>query len=209
MQILVVGAGAMGCLFAARLKMAGDDVILFEVVEEWADQINREGISVKGVTGEYIVQVPVFSKTISFSPDLVLMCVKSYDTRSAAGAIRQWLRPDTAVLTLQNGLGNVETLTETLQGSKVLGGVTSEGAPVLAPGRIRHAGRGETLIGADKERLALVESAVSSFRRAGFTCSSVENVQSLSRRTAHRKAIDAIGCSTVDRVPSAGCPGRV
>jgi 2-dehydropantoate 2-reductase len=179
MRILVVGAGAMGCLFAARLKMAGNDVILFEIVEEWADKINRRGIKVEGVTGEYGVQVHAFSKTIPSSPDLVLMCVKSYDTRSAAEAIRLLLRPDTAVLTLQNGLGNVETLTQILEGSKVLGGITSEGATVLAPGKIRHAGRGETLIGAEKEKRTLVESIVLVFRGAGFACSSVENVQSL------------------------------
>jgi len=173
MRILVVGAGAMGCLFAARLHKDGHDVTLLEVLRERMEEINRNGVKVEGVSGKYEAGVPALSKVPSISPDLVLICVKAYDTQSAAKSIEQVLGAQTTVLSLQNGLGNLELLSEVLGSERVLGGVTAEGATVLGPGQIRHAGQGETIIQGGTSS----ESIVSAFTGAGFRSRADQNIQ--------------------------------
>jgi 2-dehydropantoate 2-reductase len=176
MQILVVGAGAMGCLFAARLKKAGFQVTLFEKVRDWAQKINDHGITVEGVTGQYRVKVPTLSGDLPEQPDLVLICVKSNDTRAASETIKPWLKPDTVILSLQNGLGNMEILEQVFGKERVRGAVTAEGATVLGPGRIRHAGQGETAIGPAGDPKSGVETIVSTLRQAGFQTKAVDDV---------------------------------
>lgn len=173
MHILVVGAGAMGCLFSSYLKMAGHEVSLLEILSERADRINRQGIHIEGVNGHHEVKVPAYSTVPSVEPDLAIVCVKAYDTPEAARNIRDVLRPDTQVLTLQNGLGNVEILVEVLGKDRILGGVTSEGATLLGPGRIRHAGQGNTILQAGPEG----EAIAAVFRGAGFQARAEANIQ--------------------------------
>jgi 2-dehydropantoate 2-reductase len=176
MHFLVVGAGAMGCLFSARLKKAGLEVSLYEKIPERAQRIRERGIQVEGVGGAFQVSVPVIPGKPYPGPDTVLLCVKSYDTEEAAKTMVPWLKEDTLVLTLQNGLGNLETLEKAFGRERVLGGVTSEGATVLDHGRIRHAGTGETSIGPRSDG---AEKIASAFRRAGFSCKAVDGVDRL------------------------------
>ncbi|MEW6668373.1 MAG: 2-dehydropantoate 2-reductase [Thermodesulfobacteriota bacterium] len=173
MRILVVGAGAMGCLFASYLKKAGHDVSLLEILPDRVERINLQGIRVEGVRGRHTVKVPAYAVPPSIEPELAIVCVKAYDTLRAARDIREVLRQDTQVLTLQNGLGNVEILAEVLGGERVLGGVTAEGATLLGPGRIRHAGQGSTILQAGPE----VEAVVAVFRAAGFQARAEARIQ--------------------------------
>lgn len=179
MKLLIVGPGAMGCLFAARLKNAGYDVTLLDYIAERAAQINEQGIMVEGVTGEYKVKVPTFAGHIPSPPDLVLICVKSYKTQEASQTIKPWLPPEATVVTLQNGVGNLEILEEVFGRDRILGGVTSEGATLLGPGQIRHAGQGETLIGPGGDPDGPAEKLVSVFGQAGMKTKSVDNVYDL------------------------------
>jgi 2-dehydropantoate 2-reductase len=179
MHFLVVGPGAMGSLFAARLKKAGFDVTLLDYIKDRANRINDHGIKVEGVTGDYRVKVPTTTGDISQPPDLVLICVKAYDTREASLNIEPWLKPETGVVTLQNGVGNLEILEEIFGSDRVLGGVTAEGATLLGPGKIRHAGRGETIIGPSGDSGSLAERMVAAFNRAGFQTRSVTDVKDL------------------------------
>jgi len=179
MKFLIVGPGAMGCLFAARLKMAGHDVVLSDCVKENADYINKNGVKIEGLNCELVSKVPVVLGETSQSPEVVLICVKSYDTHKAAEGIRLWLNQETAVLTLQNGLGNVDILKNIFRKENVLGGITAEGATLLGPGHIRHAGQGETVIGPEEFRPGLVSDIVSAFNSAGFNTRSVQNIDDL------------------------------
>ena len=169
----------MGCLFAARLKLAGYNVTLMEKIAEWAEKINEQGLRVEGVTGEYGARVPAISGKPEVPPDAVLFCVKATNTREAGESVKSWLGPETLVVTLQNGVGNIEILVDIFGHDKVYGGVTAEGATVLGPGQIRHAGQGETLIGPKGEPGSPIERLVSAFNTAGFTTRSIENVQDL------------------------------
>jgi len=179
MHFLVVGPGAMGCLFAARLKRAGYEVTLLDYLQERAQQINNQGIIVQGVTGEYNVKVPTVADGISVQPDFVLICVKSYSTKQAAENIKPWLSPEAFVVTLQNGVGNLEILEEIFGKKKVFGGITAEGSTLLGPGKIRHAGQGETIIGPEEDPNSTLKRIVSAFNKAGFKTRSIKNVVDL------------------------------
>jgi 2-dehydropantoate 2-reductase len=175
MRFLVVGAGAMGCLFAARLKIAGFEVILYEKIPERARVIGDTGIKVESINGDYEVRVPASSQKPPGEPDAVLFCVKSNDTEEAAKKVAPWLKETRIVVTLQNGLGNVDILERIFGKARVVGGITSEGATVLDHGRIRHAGTGETLVGPPGNR---AEMLVSAFRQAGFSSGIAGDIQS-------------------------------
>ncbi len=172
MKILVVGAGAMGCLFGARLKNAGFQVALLEKAGDVADSINKNGIFVEGVSGRYRAMVPVYPGEAPQQPDLVLFFVKSYDTLEASKTVRSWLQPEALVLTLQNGVGNMEILRDAFGAERVLGGVSAEGSTLLAPGSVKHAGRGETIIGGGKK----AQEIASLFQKAGFETRAVEDI---------------------------------
>jgi 2-dehydropantoate 2-reductase len=179
MQILVVGAGAMGCLFAARLHRAGFQVVVYEKIRPLSETIHEHGIQVQGIGGHDTMMVPAFSENPPFQADVVLLCVKSTDTREAAQTVSPWVRAESMVLTLQNGLGNVEILQEIFGPEKVLGGVTAEGATVLGPGKIRHAGKGETVIGPAREGDDRLPTLLSAFKQAGFQIRSALDVDQL------------------------------
>ena len=179
MHFLIVGPGAMGSLFAALLQKAGYDVTLLDYIQERATRINDHGIRVEGMTGDYTVKVPTTTGRIPDPPDLVLICVKAYNTREAALSIEPWLKAETGVVTLQNGVGNLEILEEIFGNERVLGGVTAEGATLLGPGRIRHAGRGETIVGPSGDSGSHAESLVAAFNKAGFQTRAVKDVEDL------------------------------
>jgi 2-dehydropantoate 2-reductase len=147
MNFLIVGPGAMGCLFAGHLKNAGHNVVMLDYKEDRAEGINANGISLEGVAGNFKVQVTAVTEKPSQKIHVALICVKAYQTGQVAKTLSSWLDSNVVVLTLQNGLGNLEILREALGDKRVLGGVTAEGATLLGPGHVRHAGRGPTIIG--------------------------------------------------------------
>ena len=179
MNFLVVGPGAMGCLFASRLKKAGHHVMIVDYRPERADFINKSGILIEGALGKERVRVPVVSGRAPEETDVALICVKANQTSAAAEEISSWLDLRAAILTLQNGLGNLELLEEVFGKERVLGGVTSEGATLLGPGHARHAGRGETIIGPAGPADGPVAKIVSAFENAGFDTHSADEVENL------------------------------
>jgi 2-dehydropantoate 2-reductase len=77
MKFLIVGPGAMGCLFAARLKLAGAEVVLLDYDEQRAQRISEQGLIVTGVSGDYRVPVTAIVRNCRFTPDFIMICVKS------------------------------------------------------------------------------------------------------------------------------------
>jgi len=148
MKIAIIGPGAVGCLFAGLLARKGQEVWILDKDPERAAKINSQGISCEGVSGTWQVKVKATAdpKDIS-NPDLAMICVKTYDTKSAAIAAKALSGQDTSVLTLQNGIGNIELISEVVGAERVIGGITNLGATLLDVGKVRHAGKGETVIG--------------------------------------------------------------
>jgi 2-dehydropantoate 2-reductase len=141
-----MGAGAMGSLFGAHLAEAGHDVLLVDVDDAVVRAITADGVRLD----DRAVRVPVTADPSDRAPsDVVLVLVKTYDTAAAARLAGPLVGPDTVVATLQNGIGGADVLGEAFGASRVVAGVTYQGATVLGPGRIRHHMRGETWIGDD------------------------------------------------------------
>ncbi len=179
MDVLVVGPGAMGCLFAASLRRAGVDARLLDYRPERAAEMDRKGLRVEGVGGTYGVRVPTTVGRVEGEPEFVLVCVKSHQTEKAGRAVRDLLEGAPVVVTLQNGLGHVETLERVFGAGRVLGGVTSEGATLLGTGHVRHAGRGETTVGPRQDPPGKAERLSELFGRAGFETRCADQVQDL------------------------------
>lgn len=151
MHVLVVGAGAMGCLLGARFAMAGAHVLLLDVDVPHVEAIQRHGLRLFELNGDE-KRVPIEASSApvpsKVGADLVLVMVKSYATGQALQLVHpQSITPSTVFLTLQNGLGNAETLAGLVGQERVLVGVTAQGATKVGPGVVRHGGVGPTSFG--------------------------------------------------------------
>ncbi len=179
MRIAVIGAGAMGSLFAARLAPVASVVVLSRWAEAIAE-IRARGLRLVDAEGEHTHFVPIASDPSAAAPaDLALVLVKSYDTARAAAWVAAALAPAGLALTLQNGLGNAEILAAKVGLHRTVQGVTSEGATLLGPGRVRHAGSGVTSVGTKPEIAARLGEVVTLFRQAGFATDLSDQVDSL------------------------------
>ncbi len=177
MKIVIIGTGAIGCLFGAVFKKGGLDVALLGRSAEEVGAINERGVIVERGGAEETTAIPAFLDASAAGRDgLVIIAVKAYDTASTIPQIRRMLSPDGAVLTLQNGLGNAETLAGDLGVERLLCGTTAHGSSVVGPGRIIHAGQGETLLGEMRgERSRRAEKIAALFSSAGLDARAVDN----------------------------------
>ncbi|MGI6065308.1 MAG: ketopantoate reductase family protein [Bacillota bacterium] len=148
MRVVVVGAGAMGSLTGGLLAQSGIEVILFDILKERVEPISRHGLIIEGSWGRQVVRVQATTRTDDLNrADMLIVLVKSYDTRAAVWGVRNCIGSQTLVLTLQNGLGNVEAISGIVPVERVFAGVTSHGAMLTAPGTVRHNGGAKTYIG--------------------------------------------------------------
>jgi len=170
MRVAVVGAGAMGCLYGGLLAEAGVDVSLVDVWREHVDAINAKGLHITGVSGDIVVRVPATTNPETVGRvELVLLFVKSYDTSKAMRDSMPLIGGDTYVLTLQNGLGNLEAIAESVGLGRVLGGTTSHGSTLVGPREIRHAGVGPTVVGTlERGSRGTAEKVADTFNGAGL-----------------------------------------
>lgn len=148
MHVAVLGAGALGTLFAATLGAADNAVTLVGHPGRHLDAIADGGIRVDRADGTAeAVSVEVTDDHAAVADaDWLLLAVKSYDTASAMSDVADHL-DDTSVLTVQNGLGNADTIADFVPREQVLVGTTAHGASIPRPGHVDHAGAGETVIG--------------------------------------------------------------
>ena len=162
MQVAVIGAGAVGCYYGGLLLRAGHDVT-FIGRPVHVDAINANGLllDLKTFKGHLAAKAAIDTTSLT-SPDLVLVCVKSADTEQAGRALAGRLRPDTSVLSLQNGVDNVQRLSEVI-GQAVIPAVVYVGSEMAGPGHVRHHGGGDLAIGAS----AASETLAQAFEAAG------------------------------------------
>jgi 2-dehydropantoate 2-reductase len=146
MKVLVMGAGAIGSLFGAYLSKTNDVVLLGRT--HHMRTIEQQGLHVRGKTTMlcHLHSIDA-AKKISDPPDIILLTVKSYDTETAIKQIQPFIHDETVVISLQNGLGNVETMERIIPPHQILAGVTTHGVIFSQPGEIIHTGQGHTLLG--------------------------------------------------------------
>jgi 2-dehydropantoate 2-reductase len=148
MRIVVMGSGGTGGYFGAKLARGGDDVTFVARGAHLA-ALRANGLRVKSaVEGEWTVRAPAVDRLDSLPPaDLVLFCVKSFDTEEAAALIRPVVGPETGVLSIQNGVDNEEKLDRVLGPGHVLGGAVRVFATIESPGVITHTFGGHVTFG--------------------------------------------------------------
>lgn len=160
----------MGTLLAAFLSKARQELWLLDKDKERAARIRQSGISVEGISGNWQAEVKITAIGHEIGEaDLIIICVKSYDTKAAIMHAKAVVGDKTKVLTLQNGIGNIEIISEAVGSEKVIGGVTNLGATLLDTGKVRHAGRGETVIGRLDAKISVELRAIRElFNKAGL-----------------------------------------
>jgi 2-dehydropantoate 2-reductase len=145
-SIAVLGAGAVGCYFGAVLARAGVAVTLIGRPIH-AEAMERDGLQVVQAEGEWTVRVRAATAArAARDADVVLVAVKSPDTEEAARALAPELRADARIVSLQNGVDNAARIAAVLP-QPVLAAVVYVGAYMEGPGRVRHTGRGDLVIG--------------------------------------------------------------
>ncbi len=180
LHIAIFGVGAMGSLFGSRLTPMAH-VTLFG---HWAEQIKtlkQKGLSITHPDGDqsnHNLQVTNNLSEIK-SVDIALILVKGHQTAKAAQQAAQVLQPDGLAITLQNGLGNLEILADHVGRQRAALGVTAQGATVLAPGHLRHAGQGPTYLAGMPEQATRINQVADLFNNAGLETEVVDNPDGL------------------------------
>lgn len=149
MRIVIAGAGAMGCRFGDALHRHGQDVAL---VDSWPDHvaaIRANGLRVEDESGLHVSHIPVVTFDQAGELDtaeLLIVFGKALQTADIAEACRPLTTGTTRVLTLQNGLGNIEAIEKTMHPGRIMAGTTTLGTELLGPGAIRALGTGHTYL---------------------------------------------------------------
>lgn len=177
MNLLIVGTGALATLFAARLSQAGHHITMLGTWKHGLDALRENGarlIDSDGKEHRYNVHA-VDDPRECAGAKYALVLVKAWQTERAAGQLTHCLADDGLAVTLQNGLGNDETLAQSLGLGRVALGVTTTGATLLGPGLARAGGEGTISIQRDQALDPLVEA----LKSAGFNVQLVEDARSL------------------------------
>ncbi|KAF1049035.1 MAG: 2-dehydropantoate 2-reductase [Herbaspirillum frisingense] len=159
MKVAVMGAGAVGCYYGGMLARAGHEVVLVGRAQH-VEAFNRRGLRLEAQSFDETIPVQADTDAaIAGGADLVLFCVKSTDTETAGAQLREHLKPDTLVLTLQNGTDNADRL-RTVLNQPVAAAVVYVATEMAGPGHIRHHGRGELVIEPSAQSHAAAEALI-------------------------------------------------
>ena len=168
MKIGVVGAGGVGGYYGARLALAGAEVGLIARGDHLA-AIRERGLRVRADDRDFTVRVPASDDPAEIGAcDAVLFCVKSYDTDQAAGLLGPLLKPETGVVSLQNGVDNEEKIAARIGPEHVLGGASFILAHIAEPGVVEQVGSVRRVIFGelDGSRSERVTRLLTEFRKA-------------------------------------------
>ncbi|MDP1572239.1 MAG: 2-dehydropantoate 2-reductase [Vicinamibacterales bacterium] len=147
MHFAIVGSGAVGGYFGARLARSGQQVTFIARGAHLA-AIRERGLEVRSpALGDFVVKAAAEEDTARVGPvDVVLFTVKAYDNASALPLVAPLLGPDTVVLTLQNGVGSADEVAAAVGEARVLGGTTYVATALEAPGLIVQTGVHRSII---------------------------------------------------------------
>ena len=180
MRICFIGAGALGSTIGGTLARGGAEVWLIDPFQEHVNAINAHGLRMLEGGIESVVKVTACSAAseVGVVADLVIILVKSYHTRDAIRAAAAIIGPQTVVMSLQNGLGHEDILSEEVGRDRVMAGKTYVGGVLLGPGRVRSGVVGkETIIGELDGRLTeRARRIADTFTRAGIITQLSDNI---------------------------------
>ncbi|MBL26165.1 MAG: 2-dehydropantoate 2-reductase [Rhodospirillaceae bacterium] len=181
MRIAVIGAGGVGGYFGGRLAAAGEDVVLVQRGAHGA-AMRKDGLKVLSPLGDFTVPgITCVETTEGLDPaDVIIVTVKSGGTDEAAQLAKPLVGPDTAVISLQNGVENEDRLAAVVGAEHVLGGVAYILSLIEAPGVIRHGGKMQKIVFGERDgsRSARGEAFLAACRNAGIEAELSESIDS-------------------------------
>src|SRR5688572_10190491 len=143
MKVLILGAGAMGCLYGAAFHRAGCEVVFVDVNRAHIDAINANGLELETRSGTERLPIPArLPEEISGPFDLLVVFTKTFHTDAALAGIKAAIGPQTWLLSLQNGLGNDRRLAAHAAEERIMVGSSSMPSDLVAPGKVRSHGEG-------------------------------------------------------------------
>ncbi len=173
-RVAVMGAGAVGCYFGGMLARAGALVTLIGR-RPMIEAVTRDGLFIDSINFHERVALAASTQAdAARTAELILFCVKTLDTELAARELAPHLAPGAIVVSLQNGVDNVERIRKAT-GIETLPAVVYVAASIPAPGRVKHAGRGDLVVG-HAQRRGDVARVTECFTRAAVPCRISENI---------------------------------
>ncbi len=177
LRYAIIGSGALGGYYGAKLAHAGCDVHF--LMRSDLDAVRRNGLTIRSKDGDFrIDHVNAHGSTSEIGPcDTVLICLKTTSNAALPALIPPLLHDGTTVVTLQNGLGNEEFLTSHFGAGRIMGGLCFVCLNRTAPGIVEHYGHGTLSIGEFKgppqDRTMRL---VTDFQRAGIDARAVQSL---------------------------------
>lgn len=180
MKIAIIGAGAMGSIYGGHLSLH-NEVYLVDTSQTIVDIINTSGLKLSENSQDIIYHPRAVTATEGLPEmDLVILFVKSLFSRTALTANKTIIGSGTYLLTLQNGSGHEDILSEFAGRDHIIIGTTEDNGAVLAPGHVRHGGEGKTNIGMlAEDSQGILPAIKEAFDCCGFQIRIHENIQQL------------------------------
>ncbi len=175
MRVCIFGAGSLGSALGGLLSSEHEVTLIGR--RPHIDAVNRNGLQLVGDVKRLVRLEAHESVAGSDRPDLLIITTKAYDTMDAVSHCRRLATGRTRVLTLQNGIGNIEILRE-WRGAHAFGGATTMGAALSSPGVVKVSGIGRTTIGADLDQEGADEIAAA-FSSSGIPTTAEKDVMSV------------------------------
>lgn len=177
MSIAIIGSGALGLYYGAMLQRAGEEVHF--LLRRDLEAIKQQGLSVTSISGDFhLDKVNGYSSSNEMPKvDTVIIGLKTFDNHDMDALIRPLLHENTAILTLQNGLGNEEQLASLFGAQRILGGVAFLCSNRGKPGTVHHLGQGKIRLGEFVGGLsARAKEVAATFQRACVPCEAVADL---------------------------------
>lgn len=179
MNIVVIGPGALGSLFSARLAIAGQNVTLLDHNQDRANSLNNR-LTLCTASQDIEASLTITSHADCLPrADLVLLTVKSPQVTDLVPFVLSRTGPDALIIGLQNGIGHIPLFDDSSVGLAL--GVTSQGATLIKPGHVRHGGSGPTLVGflhpSQATARAMLEKMATALSSANLTTEIVDNIE--------------------------------
>ncbi|MBP2077168.1 ketopantoate reductase family protein [Oceanobacillus polygoni] len=184
MRILIVGSGAMGSLFAGKLKQNGVDVTIFNRLNDHVKAIQKDGLTIVDIDGNSSnIKFPIITNPneLTREYDLILVLIKTFATEIVLKNLLPSIHSNAPILTLQNGIGNKETIHKLTSENEVFVGGTWAGASIDKAGVILHRAWGTTFIGSDQldKHNDLLYKIATIFSKSGLKTEVSANVEAI------------------------------
>ena len=193
LNVAVLGAGAMGCLFGGLLAEKGLKVTLIDVWKEHIDAINKNGLKMDGFGGDRFIKINATNDPKSISPvDVVIVMCKATALEQALTNAKNIVGDKTVLMSFQNGIGHEAIMQNIVGIDKVLGGTTTQASNILGPGHIKNHASLPSWIGEYEGGLSdRVKDIAETFTAHGLETIATDNVKK--RKWMKLFALTAVG----------------